>query len=198
MGRNGAGKSTLLRIAAGVAAADSGTVRWDGVFVPRPHTALLATKGLFFLADRDLLSPRFTLRRQLGLFRARFGGAAIEVAASAMGVEALLDRKPHQLSSGERRRAELATALVRDPRCLLADEPYRGVAPIDAEALTRTFRSLAESGCAVVVTGHEASTFLGAVDHVTWCDSGTTSELGPPALAMAHEAFARGYLGAAG
>jgi ABC-type multidrug transport system ATPase subunit len=198
MGRNGAGKSTLLRIAGGVMTTDSGGVRWDGVLVENPHTALLATKGLFFLADRDLLSPRYTLRRQLGLFRTRFGGAPIEVAASAMGIEALLDRKPHELSSGERRRAELAVALVRNPRCLLADEPYRSVSPIDAESLTRAFRSLADGGCAVVVTGHEASTFLDAVDHVTWCESGTTLELGPPAAAIAHERFAREYLGSAG
>ncbi len=195
MGRNGAGKSTLLRIASGAIAADSGTVRLDGAMVERPHTATLAECGLFFLADRDLFSPRYTVRQQLELFRTRFAGAAVDVAASAMGVGSLIDRKPHQLSSGERRRAELAVAIVRRPRCLLADEPYRNVSPIDAEAISRALRSLAEGGCAVVVTGHEASTFLQDVDHVTWCDSGTTLELGTPDAAMRHERFALGYLG---
>lgn len=195
MGRNGAGKSTLLRIAADALAADSGTVRLDGAMVERPHTATLARAGVFFLADRDLLSPRYPLRLQLEVFRARFRGGSVEVAASAMGVESLLDRKPHVLSSGERRRAELAVALVRRPRCLLADEPYRNVSPIDAEAITRALRSLAEGGCAVVVTGHETTTFLPAVDHVTWCDSGTTIELGPPDQASRHERFSAGYLG---
>lgn len=196
MGRNGAGKSTLLRIAAGAIQPDTGTVRLDGAMVERPHTAAFAARGLFFLADRDLLSPRYTVQRQLELFRARFDGGPVDVAASAMGIETLLDRRPHQLSSGERRRAELAAAIVRRPRCLLADEPYRNVSPIDADAITRALRSLAESGCAVVVTGHEATTFLGEVDHVTWCDSGTTLELGPPTQAMAHLRFARNYIGA--
>lgn len=195
MGRNGSGKSTLLRIAMGIMPADSGTVRLDGVPMIDPHPAALARRGVFLLADRDLLSPRFTVRRQLGFFRERFGGPPVEVAAGAMGIEALLDRKPHRLSSGERRRAEIAVALVRQPRCLIADEPYRGVSPIDAESLTHTFRSLAEGGCAVVVTGHEATTFLEAVDHVTWCDSGTTLELGSPTEAMRHDRFSRGYLG---
>jgi ABC-type multidrug transport system ATPase subunit len=195
MGRNGAGKSTLLRIAAGALAADSGTVRLDGAMVERPHTATLARAGVFFLADRDLLSPRYPVRMQLEVFRSRFAGGSVEVAASAMGIESLIDRTPHRLSSGERRRAELAAALVRRPRCLLADEPYRNVSPIDAEAITRALRSLAEGGCAVVVTGHETTTFLPWVDHVTWCDSGTTIELGPPDQASRHERFSVGYLG---
>jgi ABC-type multidrug transport system ATPase subunit len=195
MGRNGSGKSTLLRIAMGILPADSGTVRLDGVAMMHPHPADLARGGVLLLADRDLLSPRFTVRRQLGFFRDRFGGPSVELAASAMGIEALLDRKPHQLSSGERRRAEIAAALVRRPRCLIADEPYRGVSPIDAESLTRTFRTLADGGCAVVVTGHEATTFLDDVDHVTWCDSGTTLELGSPVEATRHDRFSRGYLG---
>jgi hypothetical protein len=77
-----------------------------------------------------------------------------------------------------------------------ADEPYRGIAPKDAEILTRVFRELAESGVAVVVTGHEVPTLLAAADHVTWCFSGTTYELGAPDRASEDERFRREYLGA--
>ncbi len=198
MGRNGAGKSTLLRIAAGALGPDSGTVRLDGAMVERPHTATLARHGVFFLADRDLLSPRYTVRRQLELFRERFAGGDVDGVAHAMGIDELIDRKPHALSSGERRRAELAAAIVRRPRALLADEPYRNVSPIDAEAISRALRALTTAGCAVVVTGHETTTFLASVDHVTWCDSGTTAELGSPVEAMRHERFAADYLGRSG
>jgi hypothetical protein len=48
----------------------------------------------------------------------------------------------------------------------------------------------------VVVTGHEVPTLLDAVDHVTWCTSGTTYELGPPAVATQHRVFRREFLGA--
>jgi ABC-type multidrug transport system ATPase subunit len=197
MGRNGIGKSTLLRIAAGATEADSGSIRLDGEMVERPHTASLAARGLFFLADRDLFSPRYPVRTQLELFRTRFDGGPVDAAACEVGIQARMDQRPHQLSSGERRRAELAAAIVRRPRCLLADEPYRNVSPIDAEAITHALRSLAAGGCAVVITGHETSTFLPAVDHVTWCEAGTTVELGSPAEAMRHERFALGYLGSA-
>ena len=46
-----------------------------------------------------------------------------------------------------------------------------------------------------VITGHEVPTLLAAADHITWCTSGTTYELGAPAAAMQNEVFAREYLG---
>ena len=85
--------------------------------------------------------------------------------------------------------------LVRRPTCLLADEPYRGIAPKDAEDLTAIFAGLARDGVAVVVTGHEVHTLLDAADHISWCTSGTTYELGPPPIAVEHSQFRREYLG---
>jgi lipopolysaccharide export system ATP-binding protein len=107
----------------------------------------------------------------------------------------LLDRRPPTLSGGERRRAELAAALVRRPTCLVADEPFRGIAPLDAELLTAAYRALAVDGCAVVVTGHEAPTLFDAADRVVWCTDGTTYELGSPEAARRSERFCSEYLG---
>jgi ABC-type lipopolysaccharide export system ATPase subunit len=115
-----------------------------------------------------------------------------------MGIAALLDAKPHELSSGERRRAELAFGILRRPLCLLADEPLRNVSPIDADALLRAFVALARQGCAVVITGHETPAILGAADHITWCTAGTTYEMGPPFMARNDERFVRDYLGSRG
>jgi ABC-type multidrug transport system ATPase subunit len=195
-GRNGIGKSTLLQIAAGVQQPDGGVVEFGGRARLRVTLPLLAREGLFLLPDRELLSPKVSVRRQLEFFRRQFDGADVEASAERMGIAARLDQLPPSLSGGELRRAELAAVLVRRPRCLLADEPYRGVAPADAELLTQTFRALAAAGCAVVVTGHEVPTLMAAADHVSWCTHGTTYELGPPSLAVAHEAFRRDYLGA--
>jgi lipopolysaccharide export system ATP-binding protein len=98
----------------------------------------------------------------------------------------------------ELRRAEIAAVFARGPSCVLADEPYRGIPPRDAEVLTEAFSELAASGVAVVVTGHEVPTLLHAADHVTWCTSGTTYELGPPAAAIEHPEFRKNYLGTGG
>ncbi len=129
------------------------------------------------------------------MIRAQFPGGSVLDAAERLGIAGQLDRRPFALSAGERRRAELAAVLVRRPTCLLADEPYRGIAPTDAEVLTAVFKQLAADGVAVVLTGHEVPTLLNAADHITWCMSGTTYELGPPATATTHHAFQSEYLG---
>lgn len=194
-GRNGIGKSTLLKIAAGMLAPDSGMIHFAGRVYESPDLATLAADGLFYLPDHDLLSTAFTLRHQYEMIRRQFDGGRVEEAAERMGITARLDMRPQSLSGGERRRAELAAVLVRKPICLLADEPYRGVAPKDAEDLTATLVRLAASGIAVLITGHEVPILLGAADHITWCTSGTTYELGSPATAIQNERFRAEYLG---
>ena len=83
---------------------------------------------------------------------------------------------------------------ARRPRCLLADEPCRSLDPKDAEWLTAELKGVAANGVAVVVTGHEVPFLLAAADHVTWCASGTTHELGTPNAALQHDGFRREYL----
>jgi ABC-type multidrug transport system ATPase subunit len=194
-GRNGSGKSTLMRIAAGLMQPDTGTVHFNGQPLETARLHRLGPAGVFYLPDHDLLSPRFTLRAQLDMFVRRFARGATADAARLAGLTERLDQYPHQLSGGETRRAELALALVRDPMCLLADEPFRGVAPLDAEILARVFRALADRGCAVVFTGHEVETLLAVADHVVWCTDGTTYELGSPSAARHHARFCDLYLG---
>ena len=193
-GRNGSGKTTLLRIAAGWMSPDQGAVHFSGRVLDAADPTRYASDGLFFLPARDLLSTAFTVRQQLQMLRQQFGGDDVRAAAERVGILDHIDQRPQRLSGGERRRAELAAVLVRRPRCLLADEPFRGVTPADAEELTRLFVSIARAGAAVVVTGHEVSTLMDAADHVTWCTSGTTYELGPPEAARRHDAFRREYL----
>jgi ABC-type multidrug transport system ATPase subunit len=196
LGRNGAGKSTLLKIAAGCVTPDSGTVHFGGRAYKKTSLHTLAAAGLFYLPDYDLLSTAFTVRRQLEMIRAQFGGGNVLDAANRLGIANCLDERPGNLSGGERRRAEFAAVLVRRPVCLLADEPYRGIAPKDAEDLTAVLLELRAGRVAVVVTGHEVPTLLGVADHVTWCTSGTTYELGPPTVAAQHDVFRRDFLGA--
>ena len=194
-GRNGSGKSTLLRIAGGLMQPDSGTVHFQNRPLEHARLPVLAREGVFFLPDHDLLSPRFTVRAQLEMFARRYERGVAAAAADIVGLSERLDQYPHQLSGGETRRAELAVALVRGPICLLADEPFRGIAPLDAEILTRVFRTLATRGCAVIFTGHEVETLMAAADQVIWCTDGTTYELGSPSSARDHARFRDLYLG---
>ncbi len=194
-GRNGAGKSTLLKIAVGWHQPDSGTVFFQGEAIERATLPGLARRGLCYMPDEGLLAPLQRVGRQIDCFARQFPGGNVAAAVERVRIQDLLDRRPVSLSGGERRRVDLAAALVRRPRCLVADEPYRGISPLDAELLTGVFRELADAGCAVLATGHETPILLEAADHITWCTDGTTYELGRPAQAEANERFRREYLG---
>ncbi len=184
-----------MKIAVGLMRPDSGVVHFAGRARLSVTLASLAREGLFYLADEHLLSSAFTIRRQLEFLSAEFGGGSVTAAATRTGIIGEIDRYPDQLSGGELRRAELAAVLVRGPRCVVADEPYRGITPKDAEALSTIFRELAADGCAVLLSGHEVYTLLAVADQITWCTAGTTYELGSPNAARQHEAFRREYLG---
>jgi ABC-type multidrug transport system ATPase subunit len=196
VGRNGEGKSTLLKIAAGWIAADEGVVEFGGRRHHRPDPAALAERGLFFLpVDRSILAPRFTLAQHLDALEARFGPGDRAAVLERLGVAALERVRCGALSGGERRRAHLAVALLRRPSCLLLDEPFRGIDPLDAEVVQAELRALAAAGCAVVITGHEMTWTLGLAHHVTWLRGGTTQSFATRAQAEADWHFRRDYLG---
>lgn len=192
LGRNGSGKSTLMKIACGVLQPTSGTVRLRGRVLERATLPYLARRGVLFLPDRSLLSGRFTVREHIRLFARRFG-TNLDIALP--GGDFTLDQPVETMSSGQRRRAELALALARQPDCLIADEPIRSLGPIDAASVCEALNELAHRGCAVVVSGHEVPDLLAIATRVVWCTSGTTYDLGTPVEARAHEAFLRDYLG---
>jgi ABC-type multidrug transport system ATPase subunit len=196
LGRNGCGKSTLIRAGIGLIRASHGQTRWETQPIHRPRLSELAQRGLMFIPDHGLLSRRLALRQQLELYAEAFGGS-VEQAARAEGIERLLDQRPGQISGGEERRAELALARLRKPRCLLADEPFAGLSPIDRARVAHDLREHAAAGVAVIVTGHEVEDLFALADEVIWMVAGTTHVLGPPDDARAHHQFRREYLGPA-
>ena len=156
VGPNGTGKTTLLKIAAGCLRAEVGRVNVNGRWIRRPTLARMARAGVFFMPEGSLLTPSMPLARQLGAVAQRFGTAhCIEATAEQLALDGLVERSPTQMSVGEQRRAMLALAMLRNPGVLLADEPMRGIDPIDAERMLHAMKELAGNGSAVVVTGHE-------------------------------------------
>jgi ABC-type lipopolysaccharide export system ATPase subunit len=137
------------------------------------------------------------VREQIRAVEWRFGGKRSGEVLERLGVHHLVDQLPVELSRGERRRVEIAVALIRAPRCLLADEPFAGINPKDAEVVAEAFRVLARDGCAIVVTGHEVRQLMDTADNIVWMTAGTTRGLGTPEEAAQHEQFRREYLGAA-
>ncbi len=197
LGRNGSGKTTLLRAALGLCPIEYGSVRVASSFFLRPRLSDLARHGVYFLPERGSLSRAFSLRWHMRAIEARFRPhPGMGMVWEELGLDGLLDHMPTELSGGQERRAEIAVALSRRPLCLLADEPFRGLAPRDQDVVSAHIRELADSGSAVLLTGHEVHALLELADEVLWLTGGCTQGLGSAEKAKAHFQFSREYLGA--
>jgi len=195
LGRNGSGKTTLFKAALGLVSRDFGTVRFRSETFLNPHLHRLSQLGLFYLPDLGLLSRRRTLAWHLSLFQERFPGEVKDRIPASLGVEELMRKTVWEMSGGEERRAELALAWPRGPSCLLADEPLAGLAPKSKELVADVIRTMADEGCAVVVTGHDVRPLMELADQIVWMVAGTTHGLGSPEDARSHHQFRREYLG---
>ncbi|WP_419166318.1 ATP-binding cassette domain-containing protein [Candidatus Palauibacter sp.] len=195
LGRNGSGKSTLVRCGLGLLAADNGSVIWWGDATLRPRLARMAREGLFFLPDRGLAVPRPREETHLETLRAAFPRSEPPANQDPLDVAPFAGARIWQLSGGERRRVELTLALLRDPVCLIADEPLAGLSPAHQIRTARAIRDAARRGAAVLATGHEVELLLAVAAEVVWIVAGGTRVLGSPEQAWAHPEFAGQYLG---
>lgn len=195
MGRNGCGKTTLVEIAVGWRRGDRGVVIVGNRRLTNPKLATLAQHGVFYLPQHSWLCPSQSVGVHFDAVRYHIKNAATDEAIDRLDLATMLDRLPHQLSGGQRRRVELGLAIARRPTCLLADEPFLGIAPQDADLICSILREFAESGCGVLVTGHEVPLLVELAQFVIWVSGGTTYDLGSTAEAVEHRQFVREYLG---
>ena len=163
-GASGSGKSSLIALLAGLRRPSRGEV-WlagrqiDGLSPARRDRWRGDVLGL--LPQRLHLAEGLSLRDNLLLPFAAVGERApagrIEALAERLGLQALLERPPHQLSGGQMQRAALARALVRQPRLLLLDEPSSSLDDAATEALLQLVVELAaEQGVGLLVATHDA------------------------------------------
>lgn len=149
-----------------------------------------------YLPQSLILTHHLSIRNHLQMVCQVFGGhERMDSVVTTMRLEELLDLRPQAISGGEERRVALAMALLRNPDCLLMDEPFAGVAPSDRPLVHSGLAELRDRGAALLVTGHEVDDVLALCDEVIWVVAGTTHWLGSPEQARAHHQFAREYLG---
>jgi ABC-2 type transport system ATP-binding protein len=196
VGHNGAGKSTFARITAGLVRPDAGAVLVDGLDA---SAAAAKVRPILGLAPQELaLYPTATARENLFAFAGLYGlrrrearNRIAELAADLV-LGDVLDRRVRDLSGGQQRRVQAATAMIHRPRVLLLDEPTVGADPITRDALLAVVRATAADGTAVVYTTHylpELDTLgatLAVADHGRIIARGTRADLlatvpaGPP------------------
>jgi ABC-type multidrug transport system ATPase subunit len=160
-GPSGSGKSTLLRIIAGFLRPDDGEVFINGVNIHRDPRARELLRLVSYVPQDDLLIGGLTIRENMELAlrvqgidkRERLG--RIKYVSELLGIEHILDRRPHEVSGGERRRVSIAIALARDHEFLILDEPTNSLDAANTEAVMRILREEAGLGRVVLVATHD-------------------------------------------
>ena len=184
LGINGAGKSTTINIMCGQLAEDSGSVQIGGIDLDRDPDRVKRNLGVVFqssVLDKDL-SVQDNLRSRAALYGIRgraFQERLLEL-AGLLEFEDLLKRPVGKLSGGQRRRIDIARALLHRPGILILDEPTTGLDPQTRSILWRVIGDLRKNeGMTVFLTTHYMEEAADA-DYVVILDSGRIAAEGTP------------------
>lgn len=184
LGPNGAGKSTTIDIICTFLKADAGTVEVDGHLLGRDDNAIRQSIGAVF--QDGLLDPLLTVSENLHI-RAGFYGLrgkrleqTIREIAQRMGIEEIMKRPYGKLSGGQRRRCDIARALVNTPKILFLDEPTTGLDPQTRKSVWETITKLQrDTGMTIFLTTHYMEEAAEA-DYVIVIDNGSIVAKGTP------------------
>ena len=170
LGPNGAGKTTTFYMVVGLVRPDGGKVVFRGEDVTRLPVYLRARKGLGYLAQEASIFRKLSvwdnvmaILETLPMSRRERDARAEELLAPFDLVK--VARQPaYTLSGGERRKLEIARALVRNPAILMLDEPFAGVDPLSVNEIQDICRRLAKGGLGIIITDHNVRETLSVVD----------------------------------
>ena len=182
LGPNGAGKSTTIGMLTTTVTPTRGTARLAGHDVVRTPLAARAVSSVVF--QEPVVDGALTGRRNLELHARLWDGstAHVDTSAKALGVDDLLERPVATLSGGQRRRLEIARALVSQPRVLFLDEPTVGLDPRIRHELLDVIADLRDGGeLTVLLTTHYLDEAERLCDRIAIMHLGRIVALGTPA-----------------
>jgi len=197
LGRNGAGKSTTLKSLMGVVRPRTGSVRLDGVDYARQPSHTLARHGMQLVHEErrifgslnveeniilaSLTAPKpWSLDRVYGMF------PRLKERRGSRGTD---------LSGGEQQMLAIARALVRDPKIVLLDEPFEGLAPVIVRDLVHACRELAEAGQTIMLVEQNIAATLALAHRVYIVNNGHIVHEGPASELKAQPQILHRYLG---
>ena len=174
LGRNGAGKSTTLKSLMGVVTPQSGSVLFDGVEIAGHKSHAIAQAGMQLVhedrrifgslnVEENLILAGLTAPQRWPLDRVYAMFPRLRERRTSRGTD---------LSGGEQQMLAIARALIREPKILLLDEPFEGLAPIIVRDLLATCRTLAEAGQTILIVEQNISAALTLADRIYVINNG--------------------------
>jgi lipopolysaccharide export system ATP-binding protein len=201
LGPNGAGKTTSFHCVVGLLHPDEGEVHLGGQDLSGLPLHRRARMGLGYLPQEPSIFRKLSVRQNLLLVLEGHGVHGQEAQRRTDDVlhefdlMRVADSLGEQLSGGERRRTEIARALLAEPRFLLFDEPFTGIDPIAVHELQRVIGKLRERGLGILISDHAVRETLGICDRAVLLVEGRLLETGTPPQIAASERARAVYLG---
>lgn len=202
LGRNGAGKTTTFRMTVGMITPEGGSVFFNGEDVTTLAMYKRAQRGMGYLSQEPSIFQRLTVMANLIAIletvpdlnrRARLQQA--EHLLEQFGLTGQRKQLARTLSGGERRKLEIARALVTSPDLILLDEPFSGVDPKAVEDLQAEILRLKQAGIAILLTDHNVRETLRVTDRSYIIHDGRKLAEGDPKTIVRDPQVRKTYLG---
>ncbi len=202
LGPNGAGKTTCFRMACGMIEPNAGTVRLQGIDVTGwPMYRRARDGGMGYLAQESSVFRKLTVEQNLlGMMEMleidrKTRNRRCDQLLQQFNIARLRKAKALSLSGGERRRLEIARALVSNPQVMLLDEPFTGIDPVTIDNIQEIIRRLRADGIAILITDHQVRETLQITDRSYVIRDGRVLCHGTPDEVLANPEARQCYFG---
>jgi lipopolysaccharide export system ATP-binding protein len=201
LGPNGAGKTTTFHCILGLIEPDGGRILLGDAEITDLPMHQRARRGISYLPQEPSIFRRLTVEQNLVAVLETLDVPRDDLVSRARAllsefhIEALAGQPGHSLSGGERRRAEIARALVLSPAFMLLDEPFAGLDPMARADLQRLVSQLRRRGIGVLITDHNVRETLQITDRAYIIAGGVIFRSGTPEALAGDSAVREVYLG---
>ena len=197
LGRNGAGKSTTLKSLMGVVKPRTGAILFDGTNIAGQKAHAIARAGMQLVPEERRIFGSLNVEENIIL-----AGLTAESRWPLARIYEMFPRlnerrtsRGTDLSGGEQQMLAIARALVRDPKIILLDEPFEGLAPVIVRDLMKACRNLAEAGQTIVLVEQNLAATLALADRVYIINNGHVAHEGAASEIKARPEVLQRYLG---
>ncbi|MBN1516288.1 LPS export ABC transporter ATP-binding protein [Candidatus Sumerlaeota bacterium] len=190
LGRNGAGKTTTFNMIVGITRPNGGKVCFDDVDMSDMPIHRRARLGIGYLAQDTSVFRKLSVEQNIRAIAEVLPNMSeeekeqrVELLLEELGIARLRNSIAYTLSGGERRRTEIARALMPKPKFILLDEPFSGVDPKAVEEIQSIIRQMRDRGLGILITDHNVRETLTVTQRAYIIDegnvlvSGTSEEL---------------------
>ncbi len=201
LGPNGAGKTTTFYMIVGLIRATAGKIFFKGRDISALPMFERARMGMGYLAQEPSIFRKLTVAENIlailetRKLTTRQRRQRLQELMEDLGIAGLAGQKAFTLSGGERRRLEIARALVTEPAMILLDEPFSGVDPLAVYDVQEIIRSLKQRGLGILITDHSVRETLSIVDRAYLICEGRVLREGTSEFLIRDEVSRELYLG---